>query len=95
MSADFTCYNGTTFWGQNVYAVGSIPELGSWNTTNAVPLSPTAYPTWTGTVNNLPASTYVEWKCIKKYNGQVVWQSGANNSFTTPASGTTSTSGSF
>lgn len=95
VSADFTCTNGTTFWGQNVYAVGSIPELGSWNTATAVPLSATAYPTWTGTVSNLPASTYVEWKCIKKYNGQVVWQGGANNTFTTPASGTTSTSGSF
>ncbi|MCG8460524.1 MAG: alpha-amylase [Holophagales bacterium] len=95
VSAHFYCHNGTTVWGQNVYAVGSIPELGSWDPANAVLLSPNAYPTWDGVVSNLPADTAVEWKCIKKHNGQVEWQQGANNAFTTPSSGSVNTSGSF
>lgn len=95
VSAHFYCQNGTTYWGQNVYVVGSIPELGNWDPNNAVPLSPNAYPTWDGVVPSLPASTLVEWKCIKKDGGNVVWQGGGNNSFTTPASGSTTVSASF
>ena len=95
VSVDFTCNNAYTEWGQNVYVVGNIPELGSWNTANAVKLDATSYPTWTGSVSNLPASTTVEWKCIKQDVGAVVWQSGVNNSVTTPAVGRVSSSGSF
>lgn len=95
VSVDCGCENGTTYWGQNVYIVGSIPELGSWNAANAIQLDPTNYPTWRKTLQ-LPASTTIEWKCIKKDgNGNVQWQGGANNSYTTPASGTGSTTGSF
>lgn len=96
-SADvhFTCNNGTTFWGQNVYVVGNDPAIGSWDPAQAVQLSPNAYPTWDGIVTGLPASTTVEWKCIKKHNGQVTWQGGANNSVTTPSSGQVSAAGSF
>jgi alpha-amylase len=95
VSVYFSCANGYTFTGQNVYVVGSIPELGSWNTAQAVKLAPTSYPTWDGWIDGLPSDTYVEWKCIKRYDGDVVWQPGANNAFTTPTSGTTTTSGSF
>lgn len=94
-AVNFTCNNGTTVWGQNVYVVGNIAELGNWDTTKAAPLNATAYPTWTGTVNDLPANTTVEWKCIKRDSGAVVWQGGANNSVTTPASGSVNSSGSF
>lgn len=94
-SVHFTCNNGTTVTGQNVYVVGNVAALGSWNTANAVQLSPTAYPAWSGAIANLPSSTQIEWKCIKKQGSWVVWQSGANNVFTTPQNGWTTASGSF
>lgn len=90
----FSCNNGTTVLGQNVYVVGNIPQLGSWNYVNAIKLSPTAYPSWTGTIA-LPPATKIEWKCIKIQGTNVVWQSGANNVFTTPESGAGSTIGGF
>lgn len=98
VSVGFTCHNGETYWGQSVYVVGSVAELGSWDPAGAVKLDATAYPTWTGTVD-LPASTYVEWKCLKRDEvdptAGVEWQPGSNNTFTTPASGSASVSASF
>jgi alpha-amylase len=80
--------NATTVWGQNVYVVGSIPALGSWNAGSAILLSSASYPIWSKTIN-LPANTYVEYKYIKKDGaGNVVWESGTNRTFTTPGSGT-------
>ncbi len=77
----------TTYWGQNVYVVGNVAQLGSWNTNQAVALSAAGYPTWSGSVT-LPASTSIEYKYIKKDgNGSVVWESGSNHVFTTPSSG--------
>ncbi len=94
-SVHFSCQNGTTYMGQDVYVVGSLPELGSWNPAQAVKLDPNAYPTWDKLVA-LPASTLVEWKCIKQAPGAaVVWHSGANNVVTTPASGTVNATASF
>lgn len=92
----FTCRNGQTSWGQNVYAVGSIPELGNWDTDKARLLKPNNYPDWDQTISQLPADTQIEWKCIKKDGaGNVTWQSGDNNRYTTPGSGTGATAGSF
>lgn len=80
--------NATTSWGQNVFVVGNIPQLGAWNVANAIPLSSAAYPVWSGTVQ-IPSSTPVQYKYIKKDgNGNVVWENGNNRSFTTPSSGT-------
>jgi alpha-amylase len=95
VSVYFTCNNGYTVTGQDVYVVGSIPELGSWAPANAKKLSPVNYPSWSDAVTGLPSSTPIEWKCIKKQGTSVVWQSGANNSLTTPLSGQTTASGSF
>jgi alpha-amylase len=79
----------TTSWGQNVYLVGSVPALGSWNTSQAVPLSSSGYPTWNGAVT-LPANTYVEYKYIvKNADGSITWEPGNNHSFTTAGSGST------
>lgn len=36
---------------------------------------------------NLPASSAIEYKYIRKNNGAVTWESDPNNSITTPASG--------
>ena len=94
VAVNFSCYNGTTVMGQDVYVVGNNATLGNWSTDNAVKLSPSNYPTWTGTIN-LAAGTNIEYKCIKKQGTQVQWQGGSNNVYTTPASGTGATSGSF
>jgi alpha-glucosidase len=42
-SVHFVCDNGFTAPGQGIYAVGSIPELGSWDPTKAIRLSPSIY----------------------------------------------------
>ena len=92
----FTCHNGETSWGQNVYVVGSIPELGNWDTDKARILNPENYPDWGSSLPDLPTDTYFEWKCIKRDGaGNVEWQPGDNNEFTTAAGGTGMTSGSF
>lgn len=101
VSETFTCTNGTTTAGQSVYAVGSVPQLGAWAPDSAVKLSPTSYPTWTGIITGLPASTTIEWKCMKRQDVNFPaladqWQAGANSVFTTPATGSGgSTTGAF
>jgi len=81
----------TTALGENVFLVGSVPELGNWSPNNAIALSSTAYPTWSGTVT-LPASTVVEYKYIKKNGDSVTWASDPNWRWQTPASGSTTLS---
>jgi alpha-glucosidase len=92
VSLDFVCQDGTTVPGQSVYAVGNVPQLGEWSPASAVKLEPTSYPTWTGTIGNLPPSTAVEWKCIKRQETGYpdvadAWQPGSNTAVTTPSSG--------
>lgn len=100
-SADFVCDNGTTTTGQSVYAVGNVPELGSWSPASAVRLDPTNYPTWSGTIDNLPPSTNIEWKCIKRQEDNYPdtadeWEPGSNNAITTVSTGFSgTTNGSF
>ncbi|HEX4817623.1 MAG TPA: carbohydrate-binding module family 20 domain-containing protein [Nonomuraea sp.] len=75
----------TTTWGTNVHVVGSIPALKSWDATQAIPLSPAAYPVWSTTVT-LPANTSFAYKFIKKDgSGNVTWESGADRTYTTGA----------
>jgi alpha-glucosidase (family GH31 glycosyl hydrolase) len=92
VAENFICNNGTTVPGQLVYVVGNVPQLGNWSPASAVKLDPTAYPTWTGTISNLPPSTAIEWKCIKRQAANDPpnadqWQQGVNNAFTSPTSG--------
>ena len=91
----FKVNSATTVWGQDVYIVGSIPALGSWNTSLAKKLTPSAYPTWDGVVT-LPRSTTFTFKFIKKNSaGTVVWEGGANRSYTVPAATTGSFTGTW
>jgi len=97
VSVNFRCDNGITQWGDSVYAVGNVSQLGNWSAAAAVRLTDTsAYPTWKGSIS-LPAQQQVEWKCIirnESNSTQVkTWQAGANNSLTVSAGA--STSGSF
>lgn len=92
VSARFVCENGHTSFGTSVYVVGDAAELGEWDPAGAVKLEPDGpYPVWTGVLGDLPASTPIEWKCIKRLEsgGQEVlqWEPGPNNRFTTPISG--------
>lgn len=99
VAGQFTCSNGSTYFGQSVYAIGNVPELGNWNIASAIKLDPTNYPTWSGTID-LPANSSVEWKCLKRDennpNAGVVWQSGGNNTIQTGNVGSSvNTSGGF
>jgi alpha-amylase len=98
-SVTFQCQNGTTTMGQSVYVTGNNNALGNWSPADAVKLDPTAYPTWSGSIN-LPAETSIEWKCLKRSEtdpgAQQQWQSGDNNLVQTAGEGTSSsTTGSF
>ncbi|ARP69930.1 alpha-amlyase [Streptomyces pluripotens] len=76
----------TTDWGTNVYVVGSIPSLGSWNTADAIPLSSASYPTWSKLVIT-QKNTAFAYKFLKKDSaGNVTWESGSNRSYTTGGS---------
>ncbi|TMQ07884.1 MAG: ATPase [Deltaproteobacteria bacterium] len=84
-----------TFFGQNIFVVGSIPELAGWDPSNGVPL---AWISGQGTRGNwrgmatLPAGTRVEYKYIKKDgSNNVTWESGANRVLMTGAGGTSLT----
>lgn len=80
----------TTTYGQNIYVVGNLAELGSWNPAAAIPLTtgPGVYPVWTGS-RQLPPNTPVAYKyLIKNQDGSVAWESGANRTTVTPATGT-------
>lgn len=80
--------NATTVVGQNIYVVGSVPALSSWDPTQGVKLDPTSYPVWKGTIT-LPANTAIEYKYVNRDGaGNVIWESGNNRMITTPASGT-------
>lgn len=84
-----------TEWGQNVYVVGDIAELGGWNPAAAVPLTTGAgtYPRWSGG-GTLPPNTSIEYKfVIRQDNQPVIWETGANRTLRTPASGTLSVDG--
>ncbi|EED14995.1 glucan 1,4-alpha-glucosidase, putative [Talaromyces stipitatus ATCC 10500] len=79
----------TTSYGENVYIVGSISQLGSWNTANAIALSASKYTTsnnlWYVTIN-LPAGTTFQYKYIRKESdGTVKWESDPNRSYTVPS----------
>lgn len=79
----------TTYYGQNVFVVGSIPALGSWSPDAAVALSSAGYPTWSATVP-LPPNTAFQYKYLKKNpDGSVTWESDPNRSSTTGSGGAT------
>ncbi|EON64555.1 hypothetical protein W97_03788 [Coniosporium apollinis CBS 100218] len=90
VSVTFNEVAGTSF-GQNVFIVGSISQLASWNPGSAVALASDRYtnenPLWYVTLQ-LPASTSFEYKYIKKTaDGSVTWESDPNRRYTVPDCG--------
>ncbi|KAF8055345.1 glycoside hydrolase family 15 protein [Lyophyllum atratum] len=78
-----------TVFGENIYLAGSTGALGNWSPDNALLLNADSYPTWHVTVK-LPASTEVEYKYIRKHDGDIIWEIDPNRHFTTPGSGESS-----
>ena len=77
----------TTTFGENIFVVGQLTQLGNWDPNSAKPLSASKYtnsdPLWFAEVD-LPASTAFEYKYIRKSSsGQVTWESDPNRSYTT------------
>ncbi|GGR39546.1 alpha-amylase family glycosyl hydrolase [Deinococcus ruber] len=91
----------STTLGQNLYLSGDRAELGSWNTAAAIPMTSSncsgSTCTWTASVA-LPPSVTTQFKFIKKpgdSGASVTWEGGSNRSYTAPASGTGSYTGTW
>ncbi|CAI7588868.1 unnamed protein product [Penicillium pancosmium] len=88
----------TTSYGQDVYLSGSISQLGSWDTDDAILLSADQYTSsnhlWYVQVT-IPVGSSFEYKFIEKTSGStsVTWESDPNRSYTVPTgcSGSTAT----
>ena len=95
-SLKFTVQNGQTVWGESVYVVGNLPQLGNWDAAKAVKLDPVQYPRWEGTLATLPPDTDIEWKAIKRWESGTAanqWEPGANNKVKTPPAGQAAATG--
>jgi glucoamylase len=77
----------STSEGQDVYVVGSVPELGSWDTDKAIKLDASRYrddlPLWFGSVT-LDAGTPLQYKYVRKNTGggDVIWENDDNRDYT-------------
>ncbi|QDP40372.1 alpha-amylase family glycosyl hydrolase [Radiobacillus deserti] len=96
VSVRFVVNNANTELGSNIYLVGNVHELGNWDPNKAIgPFFNQVvykYPNWYYDVS-VPADTNLEFKFIKKDSvGNVVWESGINHVYRTPASGTSTIS---
>jgi alpha-amylase len=73
--------------GDEVYIVGSIPQLGNWTAVSSGHLSGVTYPLWKGTVSS-PAGTTFQYKyVIVRSSGSYTWESIGNRTATVPSSG--------
>ena len=93
---DFTVNGFTTTVGQDLYVVGSSPELGAWDTSKAVKLNWVSASSWSGPdFFYASKGTTVQYKYIMKQGGTVTWETGANRSYSVPASGSGSVTDSW
>ncbi|MDI9219268.1 MULTISPECIES: alpha-amylase family glycosyl hydrolase [Clostridium] len=87
----FVVNNANTNLGENVFLVGNVPELGSWNATKAIGSLYNQvvykYPTWYYDVS-VPAGSSIEYKFIKKNGNSVTWENGNNHVYTVPKNST-------
>ncbi|KAL8286920.1 hypothetical protein RQP46_003926 [Phenoliferia psychrophenolica] len=86
-----------TVYGETVFVVGSLPELGNWDPEAGRRLSADSYTAekhlWTRAIY-LPPSTAFEYKFIRRdADGRVRWESGPNRSSTTIFPGESQTLG--
>ncbi|WP_235215599.1 carbohydrate-binding module family 20 domain-containing protein [Phaeacidiphilus oryzae] len=80
---------------EQVYVSGSIPELGAWNTADAIPLDSAGSGGWSR-LAIVPKSTSFQYKyLLKDSSGNVTWEGGGNRSYTTGSSAGYTTSDSW
>ena len=66
-----------TNFGEHVYIIGNIEELGSWDTNKAVRLSTTKenYPEWQSTIDIIcPVGMEIDYKYFVKFNQTIKWE---------------------
>jgi LysM repeat protein len=81
----------STEWGESVWVVGSLPELGEWDTAGGLLLEASAgsgsSTIWRGTAS-LPPNMGVGFKFFKlQTDGAAVWEEDPNRGFDTPSCG--------
>ncbi|KAF2117002.1 Six-hairpin glycosidase-like protein [Lophiotrema nucula] len=86
----------STSVGQDIYVVGSVAALGSWDISKAVLLHSDMYtdnqPLWYGSTT-IAAGTELQYKYLRKgSDGSVAWESDPNRSYTVPSTCWTSAS---
>jgi glucoamylase len=85
--------NATTVFGENIYLVGSVPQLVNWNPSAALVMNCTdTYPIWRLTLD-LPIDENIQYKYIRMTppSTAVTWESDPNNSLYIPVNGTLAT----
>ncbi|MCA9924134.1 MAG: hypothetical protein KC421_17280 [Anaerolineales bacterium] len=92
----FTVNGYVTSYGEDMYVVGNVTELGNWNPANAVKLNWVDSDTWSGPVTfTTSAGQGIEFKFIVRQGGSTTWESGSNRTYTVPASGSGSYTGNW
>jgi len=81
----------STEWGENVWVVGSLPELGEWDVSKALMLTGSSEAdsttNWEGSVK-LPAGVHVSYKFVKlQTDGTPAWEEDSNRDFDTSSCG--------
>jgi len=88
---NFTVTGYVTSYGQNMYVVGNVSELGNWSPTAAAPLNWVNSNTWNGTVSFTGScGQTIQYKYIVRQGGTTIWQPGNNRTTTLPSTGTAS-----
>jgi glycosidase len=88
----FTVNNANpTNTGDYIFVTGNTVELGNWGTTFQAAIGPMLapnYPNWFLNVS-VPAGQNIQFKFIDiQANGNVIWENGANHTYTVPTTGT-------
>ncbi|KAH0478060.1 MAG: hypothetical protein KVP17_002109 [Porospora cf. gigantea B] len=71
--------NFPTHFGQNLFVVGSCPELGAWSAENAIELEWGPNHVWSGTVKLPKSHGSVEYKYLVKQHNESNWEWGQNH----------------
>lgn len=85
---DFTVDGFVTQPGQDLYVVGDQPEPGNWDPARAVKLNWVDSDTWSGPVFfTASKGRAIQYKYVMRQGSSTTWESGANRTYTVPASG--------
>lgn len=96
VTVDFTVNGYVTSYGQDMYVVGNVAELGNWSPGSAVKLNWVDSDTWSGPVTfTSSAGQSIEFKFIVRQGSTTIWEGGSNRSYTVPSSGTGSYTGNW